>query len=247
MAIRIDLPTTVERIRSLEVGDEVRLFGRIVTARDMAHKFMVEKRPDWLRPMLDGTIIYHCGPVMKKTGRTWSAVAAGPTTSAREEPYQGPLMEQYGIRAVIGKGQYSDPRASEALLEILMTRREKVLGRWLTGVNPLVDFALGADGRLRFANAAVQAGVTTPASEYQVEWLSFDNESGESTPAGQDTATAPTASAPASLLSNTTLNFVEARVSAAHADHPSWAEPVVVHFRRVSGGWELVGLRRQPD
>ncbi|MHC4473863.1 MAG: fumarate hydratase C-terminal domain-containing protein, partial [Planctomycetota bacterium] len=104
MATRIDLPTSEEQIRTLEVGDEVSLFGKIVTARDMAHKFMVEQRPDWLRPLLENTIIYHCGPVMRKKGKKWQAVAAGPTTSAREEPYQGTVIEEYKVRAVIGKG-----------------------------------------------------------------------------------------------------------------------------------------------
>jgi len=104
MPIRIDLPTTEEKIRSLRVGDEVRLFGDVITARDAAHKLMVEKTPEWLRPILKNNIIYHCGPVMKKTGKTWKAVAAGPTTSAREEPYQGTVIGEYGVRAVIGKG-----------------------------------------------------------------------------------------------------------------------------------------------
>ena len=104
MAIRIDLPVEAKVIRKLKVGDEVRLYGNVITARDMAHKYMVEQRPDWLRPLLLNNVIYHCGPVMKKTGKTWSAVAAGPTTSAREEPYQGPVISEYQVRAVIGKG-----------------------------------------------------------------------------------------------------------------------------------------------
>ncbi|HPF70786.1 MAG TPA: FumA C-terminus/TtdB family hydratase beta subunit, partial [Candidatus Krumholzibacteria bacterium] len=53
---------------------------------------------------LKDSIIYHCGPVVVKEGGKWVVKAAGPTTSIREEPYQGPLMEQYGIRGVIGKG-----------------------------------------------------------------------------------------------------------------------------------------------
>ena len=101
---RINLPVTQEEIRKLEVGDEVELYGLIVTARDAAHKLMVEQRPDFIRPHLKNGVIYHCGPVMKKTGKKWTAVAAGPTTSIREEPYQGTVMEEYKVRAVIGKG-----------------------------------------------------------------------------------------------------------------------------------------------
>jgi fumarate hydratase class I len=114
MAIRIDLPVSEEAIRALKVGDDVRLFGNIVTARDTAHKFMIEKRPDWLRPILAGTVIYHCGPVMKRLKDGWRAVAAGPTTSAREEPYQGTVIGEYGVRGVIGKGGMG-PKTLEAL------------------------------------------------------------------------------------------------------------------------------------
>ena len=116
MATRIDLPTSEEVIRSLRVGDEVRLFGKIVTARDVAHKYMVEKRPDWVRPLLENTIIYHCGPVMRQRGKRWEAVAAGPTTSAREEPYQGTVIGEYKVRAVIGKGGMG-PKTLQALKE----------------------------------------------------------------------------------------------------------------------------------
>ena len=116
MAIRIDLPTSEEVIRGLRVGDEVRLYGKIVTARDVAHKYMVEKRPDWVRPLLENTIIYHCGPVMRKRGKKWEAVAAGPTTSAREEPYQGTVIGEYKVRAVIGKGGMG-PKTLGALRE----------------------------------------------------------------------------------------------------------------------------------
>ncbi len=114
MAIRIDLPVDAKVIRKLRVGDEVRLYGNVITARDMAHKYMVEERPDWLRPLLENNVIYHCGPVMKRTGKKWSAVAAGPTTSAREEPYQGTVISEYKVRAVIGKGGMG-PKTLKAL------------------------------------------------------------------------------------------------------------------------------------
>ena len=114
MAIRIDLPVDEATIRTLKVGDEVSLYGRVITARDAAHKYMVEQRPDWLRPLLENNVIYHCGPVMKETRGKWEAVAAGPTTSAREEPYQGAVIGEYSVRAVIGKGGMG-PKTLEAL------------------------------------------------------------------------------------------------------------------------------------
>ena len=86
------------------IRDRVSIHGVIVTARDAAHKLMVEEAPKELDELLRGSLIYHCGPVMKKTGSRWEVVAAGPTTSIREEPYQGTVLEQYGVRGVIGKG-----------------------------------------------------------------------------------------------------------------------------------------------
>ena len=65
---------------------------------------MIEKRPEFIRPHLAGGIIYHCGPIMLEKKGVWSVVSAGPTTSIREEPYEGTVIGEYGVRAVIGKG-----------------------------------------------------------------------------------------------------------------------------------------------
>ena len=103
--IRLTTPITEEQIRTLKVGDEVLLNGRVVLSRDIGHKFMKEQKPEWLKPILENMVIYHCGPVVKKNeDGTWSFVAAGPTTSIREEPYQGETIRRYGLRAVVGKG-----------------------------------------------------------------------------------------------------------------------------------------------
>jgi fumarate hydratase class I len=103
--ISVTLPTDEGTIRKLKVGDEVLLSGVIVTARDRAHKYMVEDRPDDIRDMLKDSVIYHCGPVMKQhDDGEWEVVAAGPTTSIREEIYQDDVMDEYTVRGVIGKG-----------------------------------------------------------------------------------------------------------------------------------------------
>jgi len=104
MAITINLPTDEQTIRSLKIGDEVLLNGLIVTARDAAHKLMVTKKPKDLFPLLKGTIIYHCGPIVKQVNGKWEIVVAGPTTSMREEPYEDEVIKTYGIRGAIGKG-----------------------------------------------------------------------------------------------------------------------------------------------
>ena len=103
--IRLTTPITETAIRALEVGDEVLLSGKVILSRDTGHKFMVEQKPDWLRPILEDAVIYHCGPVVAKNpDGTWRFVSAGPTTSIREEPYQADVLETYRVRGVIGKG-----------------------------------------------------------------------------------------------------------------------------------------------
>jgi len=102
---RLTTPITESSARDLRVGDEVLLTGRVMLSRDMGHRFMVEQKPEWLKPLLDGAVIYHCGPVVKRhEDGSWSFVSAGPTTSIREEPYQADVLETYRVRGVIGKG-----------------------------------------------------------------------------------------------------------------------------------------------
>ncbi len=115
---RLTVPIADEEICALKAGDTVYLNGVIVTGRDAAHKFMVEKyvkakeieageRPlhDELKRLLNGSVIYHCGPVVKQhEDGTWEFVAAGPTTSIREEVYQADVIRYFNLKGVIGKG-----------------------------------------------------------------------------------------------------------------------------------------------
>ncbi len=112
--IDIKLPMSEADARRLRMGDEVRLSGRMVTARDAGHKLMVEKKPKWLRPILEGSAIYHCGPVVQQVRGEYVFTAAGPTTSIREEPYQGQVIGDYGVRGVVGKGGMG-PKTLQAL------------------------------------------------------------------------------------------------------------------------------------
>jgi len=111
---RLDIPAEPERIRALRIGDELRVWGRIITARDMAHKYLVEQRPESMKDLLRGALLYHCGPIMTRSGADWHVVAAGPTTSSREEPYEATVIEQYQIAGAIGKGGMGD-KTSAAL------------------------------------------------------------------------------------------------------------------------------------
>ncbi len=99
--IRLEAPLSEEQVRALKVGDVVLVNGDMYTGRDSVHSHLMKNPP----PVdLHGAILYHCGPVMLKQGEGWVTKAAGPTTSIREEPYQGDVIRRYGLRAVVGKG-----------------------------------------------------------------------------------------------------------------------------------------------
>ena len=111
--VRLQTPLDEALVRSLRIGDQVLLSGRIHTARDAAHKYLASEgtSPATLPAGLElqGGVLYHCGPVMvRDEGGSWRVTAAGPTTSAREEPYQGEVLRRYGVRAIIGKGGMGD-------------------------------------------------------------------------------------------------------------------------------------------
>ncbi|MEI6667789.1 MAG: fumarate hydratase [Acidobacteriota bacterium] len=94
-------PLTEAQVRALKVGDVLLLNGRMFTGRDSVHAYLGKNDP----PVdLNGSVIYHCGPVAVKAGDGWKMNAAGPTTSIREEPYQADVIRKFGVRAVIGKG-----------------------------------------------------------------------------------------------------------------------------------------------
>ena len=106
-------PLTEEQMRALKVGDVVLVSGRAYTGRDAVHHHLMSHQP----PVdLNGAVLYHCGPVVKKEGEGWKVTAAGPTTSIREEPYQADVITRYGVRAVIGKGGMG-PKTLAALKE----------------------------------------------------------------------------------------------------------------------------------
>ena len=115
----ITTPINDDVIRELRVGESVALSGIMVTGRDAAHKWLIEtfikktrelKDGDLqvyeeLKRLLNGSIIYHCGPVVSGLDtKEYKIVAAGPTTSIREEPYQADVMKHFNAKGVIGKG-----------------------------------------------------------------------------------------------------------------------------------------------
>ncbi|MGB9673970.1 MAG: fumarate hydratase C-terminal domain-containing protein [Anaerolineales bacterium] len=116
---KVHIPISAEAIRNLHVGEPVALYGVMVTGRDAVHKWLVDtfikktRQPqgddlevyEALKPLLREGVIYHCGPVVAGLEtKEYRFVAAGPTTSSREEPYQGDVMRHFNLRGVIGKG-----------------------------------------------------------------------------------------------------------------------------------------------
>ena len=113
-------PFTEDAVRTLKAGDAVSISGRLYTGRDKFHKFFADggKLPVDFR---DGAL-YHCGPVCVREGGKvekwksgkvdggkvdavgWKVVAAGPTTSVRENPYEPGFIAASGVRLIIGKG-----------------------------------------------------------------------------------------------------------------------------------------------
>jgi fumarate hydratase class I len=100
-AIRLTTPLTEADVRKLKAGDIVLLNGTVFTGRDEVHKYL---HKGGALPVLRDAVIYHCGPVVLEEKGKYRVVAAGPTTSIREEPYQADVIRRYGIKAVIGKG-----------------------------------------------------------------------------------------------------------------------------------------------
>jgi fumarate hydratase class I len=100
-AIVLKTPLQEADVRKLKAGDVVLLNGIVYTGRDAVHQYL-HKGGDL--DVLKGGVIYHCGPVVLREGKSYRVVAAGPTTSIREEPYQAEVIERFGIKAVIGKG-----------------------------------------------------------------------------------------------------------------------------------------------
>ena len=115
----LNIPISPAAIREVNIGDTVALTGVLATGRDTVHKWMIDtfirktREPQGddlevyqaIQPIFKESVIYHCGPVVSgmDTG-DYKFVAAGPTTSIREEPYQAEVMSHFDMRGVIGKG-----------------------------------------------------------------------------------------------------------------------------------------------
>lgn len=128
----ITIPISDEVIRSLHAGDAVLLSGVMMTGRDAVHKWIIDtfikktREPqgddlevyEAIKKVLSNGVLYHCGPVVAglDTGE-YRFVAAGPTTSIREEPYEADVMKHFNIKGIIGKGGMG-PKTLQACQEV---------------------------------------------------------------------------------------------------------------------------------
>jgi tartrate/fumarate subfamily iron-sulfur-dependent hydro-lyase beta chain len=108
-------PVPEAELRNLKVGDVIYLSGTVITARDEAHNKALELHEQGKKPPVDfrGVGVFHCGPIMRKNGKTWEVVAAGPTTSTRMEIFEDKFIEAFKPAVIIGKGGMGE-RTSKA-------------------------------------------------------------------------------------------------------------------------------------
>src|SRR5690554_2260470 len=107
MEIRIVTPLTYEKVKDLKAGDHILLSGTILTARDAAHKRLIQlmDQSKDLPIELKDAIIYNVRPTAEKLGQPIGS--AGPTTRYRMDSYTPKLLER-GLRSMIGKGARSE-------------------------------------------------------------------------------------------------------------------------------------------
>jgi fumarate hydratase subunit beta len=113
---KLRTPISEEDVRKLKVNDVVYVTGTVVTARDQAHRRALEMATEGKKIPIDlkGLAVFHCGPIVKKEGEKWVAVAAGPTTSTRMDIFEDEFIKAFGVRVVIGKGGMGK-RTTEAM------------------------------------------------------------------------------------------------------------------------------------
>jgi fumarate hydratase class I len=102
MTNTLDYPFTEKKVRRLRIGDQVLISGLVFTARDRIHRHLFLGGDSPVR--LENGALYHCGPSVVRENGSWHILAAGPTTSIREEPYMPAIIRRYKPRLIIGKG-----------------------------------------------------------------------------------------------------------------------------------------------
>ncbi len=109
--MKLRAPLTEKDVRALRAGDTVTLHGLVYSGRDEVHLRALEYVHEGRKLPIDlqGAVIFHAGPIMRKDAGKWKVIAAGPTTSSRMNAMEPEFIERFGVRAIIGKGGMSQP------------------------------------------------------------------------------------------------------------------------------------------
>lgn len=137
------------------------------------------------------------------------------------------------IRAIVGAGEYGDPKAAEWLVKCLIERRNRIGRVFLNDVLPLENLRF-QNGKLEFDDLAVQFGFHAPRA-YTFQWFRFDNASGRET----DLPQARTPDLPRELASLPAGSYFGARIRSGER------KEVTVYFRAAQPATEVVGIDRQ--
>ncbi|MFA5910267.1 MAG: hypothetical protein WC815_15915 [Vicinamibacterales bacterium] len=145
------------------------------------------------------------------------------------------------IKAAVTEGRFGDPASEAFLAQAIADRRLRILQAFLPKVNPIVDPALDAQGRLTFRNAAVDAAVSDRVPGYRALWYAFDNAADKATLV----ATTEETQSPLPMPPMPASEFIKVDIAAVGGPE-AWTRPISVYFRRNLAGWTLVGLERLP-
>jgi hypothetical protein len=145
------------------------------------------------------------------------------------------------VRALVATGRFDDPAAERQLADTLVARRDKIVAHYFRSLNPLDGFRVAGEGaaaRLEFDHLGERAGLGR-AEGYEAEWLSFDNETGKTTPLVPATVHAA-ASVPVPASSEP---FLLVHLRTVGGAVPAWGKRVDVYLRRE--GMAVVGIERE--
>jgi len=157
------------------------------------------------------------------------------------------------VRRIVADAEISDPAAAEYLAEVIIARRDKVVGHWIAQTNPIDSLVLrGGGGSLRLAwdNAAIRAGAATGTATYSVRFSSFDNRDGAEIDLTEQETAEPSIAVPAAASSwgpadDFGYHYLRARIATRHPDFPHWERPVIVTLRdKGQGEIDIVGIER---
>lgn len=152
-------------MKTLKVGDTILLSGVIYTARDQAHRRLVEaiKRGRKLPIDLKGAVIYYCGPTRTPKGKTIGS--CGPTTSSRMDEFTSLLLKT-GLAAMIGKGNRSKEviaaiRKYKAVYFLTFAGCGALLSKYIKKATPVAYKDLGPEAiyKLKVENFPLIVGI----------------------------------------------------------------------------------------